>query len=325
MRWRERLNSVVVEGVYMRNINIVNGPQDVSVIIQGCMRMPALDKEEAAKVIRTAYDCGINFFDHATCYGENGAAETRFAEAFPLTGIKREDIYLQSKCGICPERNEFDWTKDNILSSVDDILRRLNIEYLDTLLLHRPDVLFDPEEVAKAFDELEETGKVRYFGVSNLVPMQVELLKKYVKQPIIINQLQLSLEQSQLIDQALYLNNTTTDFSINRDGNVLDYCRLNDITIQAWSPLQVGMFGGTFIDNPDYPEINKTLNDMAEREGVSKAAIAIAWILRHPAGMQAIIGTMNPEHIKDICDAAKVELSHHDWYELYLASGKFLP
>ncbi len=309
----------------MRNIDIINGPQNASVIIQGCMRIPALDKDAAAKVIRTAYDCGINFFDHATCYGENGSAEIRFAEAFPLTGIKREDIFIQSKCGICPERNEFDWTKDNILSSVDDILKRLNTEYLDTLLLHRPDVLFDPEEVAKAFDELEEAGKVRHFGVSNLVPMQVELLKKYVKQPIIINQLQLSLEQSQLIDQALYLNNKTTDFSINRDGNVLDYCRLNDITIQAWSPLQVGMFGGTFIDNPDYPELNKTLGDMAEREGVSKAAIAIAWILRHPAGMQAIIGTMNPEHIKDICAATTVELSHHDWYELYLASGKFLP
>ena len=309
----------------MRNIDIINGPQNASVIIQGCMRIPALDKDAAAKVIRTAYDCGINFFDHATCYGENGSAEIRFAEAFPLTGIKREDIFIQSKCGICPERNEFDWTKDNILSSVDDILKRLNTEYLDTLLLHRPDVLFDPEEVAKAFDELEEAGKVRHFGVSNLVPMQVELLKKYVKQPIIINQLQLSLEQSQLIDQALYLNNKTTDFSINRDGNVLDYCRLNDITIQAWSPLQVGMIGGTFIDNPDYPELNKTLGDMAEREGVSKAAIAIAWILRHPAGMQAIIGTMNPEHIKDICAATTVELSHHDWYELYLASGKFLP
>ncbi len=309
----------------MRNIDIINGPQNASVIIQGCMRIPALDKDAAAKVIRTAYDCGINFFDHATCYGENGSAEIRFAEAFPLTGIKREDIFIQSKCGICPERNEFDWTKDNILSSVDDILKRLNTEYLDTLLLHRPDVLFDPEEVAKAFDELEEAGKVRHFGVSNLVPMQVELLKKYVKQPIIINQLQLSLEQSQLIDQALYLNNKTTDFSINRDGNVLDYCRLNDITIQAWSPLQVGMFGGTFIDNPDYPELNKTLGDMAEREGVSKAAIAIAWILRHPAGMQAIIGTMNPEHIKNICAATTVELSHHDWYELYLASGKFLP
>ena len=155
--------------------------------------------------------------------------------------------------------------------------------------------------------------------------MQIELLKKYVKQNLVINQVQLSLEQSQLIDQALYMNNKTTDYSINRDGNCLDYCRLNDITIQAWSPLQFGMFGGSFIDNPDFPELNKALGELAEREGVSKSAIAIAWILRHPAKMQAIIGSMNPEHIKDVCDASKVELSHHDWYELYLASGKFLP
>ena len=178
----------------MKTINIVNGPQNVSAIIQGCMRMPALSKEDAAKVIRTAYDCGINFYDHATCYGENGAAETRFAEAFPLTGLKREDIYIQSKCGLCFDRNEFDWSKENILSSVDDSLRRLNIDYLDTLLLHRPDVIYDPEEVAEAFDILEKEGKVRFFGVSNLVPMQIELLKKYVKQPLVINQVQLSLE-----------------------------------------------------------------------------------------------------------------------------------
>ncbi len=308
----------------MKNINIVNGPQNVSAIVQGCVRMPDLDKEAAAKVIRTAYDCGINFFDHATCYG-NGAAEERFAEAFPLTGIKREDVYIQSKCGLCFDRNEFDWTKENILSSVDDSLRRLNVEYLDALLLHRPDVLFDPEEVAEAFDELEKAGKVRHFGVSNLVPMQIELLKKYVKQPLVINQVQLSLEQSQLIDQALYMNNKTTEYSVNRDGNALDYCRLNDITIQAWSPLQFGMFGGTFIDNPKFSELNEALAKFAEREGVSKSAIAIAWILRHPAKMQAIIGTMNPEHIKDICAAAGVTLSHHDWYELYLAAGKFLP
>ena len=309
----------------MNTINILNGPQNVSAIIQGCMRMPDLTRETAAKVIRTAYDCGINFYDHATCYGENGAAETRFGEAFPLTGIKREDIYIQSKCGLCFDRNEFDWTKENILSSVDDSLRRLNIEYLDTLLLHRPDVLYDPEEVAEAFDELEESGKVRFFGVSNLVPMQIELLKKYVEQPLIINQVQLSLEQSQLIDQALYMNNKTTEFSINRDGNCLDYCRLNDITIQAWSPLQVGMFGGTFIDNPDFPELNRVLGELAEREKVSKTAIAIAWILRHPAKMQAIIGTMNPAHIEDVCAASGVNLSHHDWYELYLAAGKYLP
>ncbi|MCR5268149.1 MAG: aldo/keto reductase [Lachnospiraceae bacterium] len=309
----------------MKTINIMNGPQNVSAIIQGCMRMPALTKEEAAKVIRTAYESGINFYDHATCYGKDGAAETRFAEAFGLTGINREEIYIQSKCGLCFDRNEFDWTKENILSSVDDSLRRLNTEYLDTLLLHRPDVLYDPEDVAEAFDELEKSGKVRYFGVSNLVPMQIELLKKYVKQPLIINQVQLSLEQSQLIDQALYMNNKTTEFSINRDGNALDYCRLQDITIQAWSPLQIGMFGGTFIDNPEYPKLNQVLGELAEREKVSKTAIAIAWILRHPAKMQAIIGTMNPEHVRDACAAADVNLSHHDWYALYLAAGKYLP
>ena len=309
----------------MKYIDIVNGPQGVSAVVQGCMRMPALTKEDAAKVIRTAYDCGVNFYDHATCYGENGAAETRFAEAFPLTGIRREDICIQSKCGLCFERDEFDWTKENILSSVDDSLRRLKIEYLDTLLLHRPDVLYDPAEVAEAFDILEREGKVRFFGVSNLVPMQIELLKKYVRQPLMINQVQLSLEQSQLIDQALYMNNKTTDFSVNRDGNALDYCRLHDITIQAWSPLQVGMFGGTFIDNPDFPELNAVLAGLAEREGVSKTAVAIAWILRHPAKMQAIIGTMNPAHVADACAASDVSLSHHDWYQLYLAAGKYLP
>ena len=285
---------------------------------------PALTKEEGAKVITTAYECGINFFDHATCYG-NGEAEERFAQAFPLTGIKREDVYIQSKCGLCFDRNEFDWTKENILASVDDSLRRLNMDYLDALLLHRPDLLFEPEEVAEAFDALEKAGKVRFFGVSNLMPMQIELLKKYVRQPLNINQLQLSLEQSQLIDQALYMNNKTTELSVSRDGSALDYCRLNDITIQAWSPLQFGMFGGTFINNPDFPELNKALGEIAEREKVSKAAVAIAWIMRHPAKMQTIIGTMDPQHIKDACDAVKVKLSHQDWYALYLASGKFLP
>ena len=308
----------------MKMIDIVNGPQNVSAIIQGCMRMPALSKEDAAKVIRTAFDCGVNFFDHATCYG-SGEAEERFAQAFPLTGIRREDIFIQSKCGLCLDRNEFDWTKDNILSSVDDSLRRLNVEYLDALLLHRPDLLFEPEEVAEAFELLEKSGKVRHFGVSNLMPMQIELLRKFSSQPLVINQVQLSLEQSQLIDQAFYMNNKTTDMSVNRDDSLLDYCRLNDITIQAWSPLQYGMFRGTFIDNPEFPELNKALAEIAERENVTKAAVAVAWILRHPAKMQAVVGTMNPEHIKDICSAANVTLSHHDWYALYLASGKFLP
>ncbi len=308
----------------MKYINVLNGPQNVSAIIQGCMRMPSLSVEEATRVISNDYSLGINFFDHATCYG-NGEAETRFGEAFKQTGIKREDVYIQSKCGIYPERQEFDWSRESILSSVNGILQRLQMDYIDTLLLHRPDVIFEPEEVALAFDELEKSGKVRYFGVSNLGSMQIELLKKCVKQPLVFNQLQLSLEQSQLIDQALYVNDKRTDMSNIRDGSLLDYCRLKDITIQAWSPLQFGFFKGVFVDNEDFPELNRVLGNIASREGVSKSAIAIAWILRHPAKMQAVLGTMNVEHMKDVCEATKVNLSHHDWYELYLAAGKFLP
>ena len=308
----------------MKMINIANGPQDASAIILGCMRMPALSVADAAGIIRTAAENGINFYDHATCYG-NGEAETRFGDAFPQTGLKREDVILQSKCGLHFDRKEFDWSRDDILQSAEDSLRRLKTDYLDVLLLHRPDLLYDPEEVAEAFDTLYTEGKVRCFGVSNVTPGQLELLKKYVKQPLVINQLQFSLDQTQLIDPGLYLNNLTTDRSTDRDNGLLDYCRLHDITVQAWSPLQFGMFGGCFIDHPDFPELNRALGELGEKYGISKAAVAIAWILRHPARMQAIVGTMNPQHLADICMAADIRLTHQEWYKLYLASGKFLP
>nr|WP_027871350.1 aldo/keto reductase [[Eubacterium] cellulosolvens] len=308
----------------MQTINICQGPQNVSRLILGCMRMPALSRETAAEMIRTAVDLGINYFDHATVYGA-GEAERRFAEAFALTDLKREDLIIQSKCGILPAEKIFDWRKDSIIESVDQILQRLQTEYLDVLLLHRPDLLFDPEQVAAAFDQLEASGKVRTFGISNTMPMQIELLKKYVRQPLKINQLQLSLEQSQLIDQDLYMNNKTTELSVMRDGGALCYCRLHDITIQAWSPLQHGMFGGMFIDNPDFPELNEALADLADKYNATKAAIAIAWILRHPAKMQVIAGTMNPVHLKEMAEADRIDLTHEEWYRLYLASGKFLP
>ena len=308
----------------MKMLNVVNGPQNVSRIILGCMRMPALSVEEAAKMISCAAEEGINFYDHATCYGD-GEAETRFGDAFPLTGLKREDVILQSKCGLHFDRGEFDWSKEDILASVDGSLKRLKTDHLDVLLLHRPDVLYDPCEVAEAFDELHKSGKVVHFGVSNVTPGQLELLKKYVAQPLVFNQLQLSLDQSQLIDAGLYINNLTTDRSTDRDNGILDYCRLHDITIQAWSPLQIGMFKGCFVDHPDYPGLNEVLARLGEKYGVPKTAVAIAWILRHPAKMQAIAGTMDPSHLRDICEASKVELTHHEWYELYLASGKFLP
>ncbi len=308
----------------MQKVNIANGLENVSRLILGCMRMPALSVEAAANMIQTAYDLGINFIDHATCYGD-GEAETRFGDAIALTNVKREDLIIQSKCGLRFDKQIFDWRKSNIIESVDGILKRLKMEYLDVLLLHRPDLLYDPEQIAEAFDELEAAGKVRHFGVSNTMPMQIELLKKYVKQPLKINQLQLSLEQSQLIDQDLYMNNKTTDMSIMRDGGALDYCRLNDITIQAWSPLQHGMFQGMFIDNPEFPEMNKVLGELADQYGVTKAAIAITWILRHPAKMQVIAGTMNPVHLTEMAEACKIDLTHEEWYKLYLSSGKFLP
>ena len=307
----------------MKYIKVKDGPQNASSVILGCMRMPALSVDEAANVINTAFDQGINFFDNATCYGEDGEAETRFGDAFMKTGIKREDVYIQSKCGVLD--NEFDWTKRNIISSVDDSLRRMKLDYLDAMLLHRPDLLYEPEQIAEAFDELEKSGKVRFFGVSNVPTMMFEVLRKYIRQPLVFNQLQFSLEQSQLLDQAMYVNNLTTDRSTDRDGGLLDYCRLNDITIQAWSPLQYGYFKGCFVDNPEFPELNWVLGELAEKYGVSKTAVAIAWILRHPAKIQAIAGTMNPNHLKEICDASNIELSHKDWYRLYIASGKYLP
>ena len=227
----------------MQYQNIKNGPSEVSRIILGCMRMPSLSVQEAARQIEKAVEGGINFFDHATCYGR-GEAEKRFGDALKETSIKREDLRIQSKCGLCFERNEFDWTKENILTSVDESLQRLKMDYLDALLLHRPDLIYDPEEVAEAFEALEKSGKVRFFGVSNVPMMQLKVLKKFVKQPLSINQLQLSITASQLIDQTLYVNDLTTDLSLDRDNGLLDYCRLEDITIQAWSPLQFGKFEG---------------------------------------------------------------------------------
>ena len=312
------------EGMKMQYISIANGPQRASSIILGCMRMPALNVKDAAKMIRAAWEENVNFFDHATCYG-SGEAEQRFGDAFPQTGLRREDVILQSKCGLHFDRKEFDWSKEDILESVEGSLKRLQTDHLDVLLLHRPDLLFEPEQVAEAFEALNTSGKVRYFGVSNVTPGQLELLKKFVRQPLVINQLQFSLEQTQLIDPGLYLNNLTTERSCDRDNGVLDYCRLHDITIQAWSPLQFGMFRGCFVDHPDFPELNKALGELGEKYGVSKAAVAIAWILRHPAHMQAIAGTMNPAHLRDICAASAVRLTHQEWYQLYLAAGKFLP
>ncbi len=195
---------------------------------------------------------------------------------------------------------------------------------MDVLLLHRPDALVEPEEVAEAFTILHDSGKVKYFGVSNQNPMQIELLTKFVKQPIVFNQLQLSITNTGMIDAGINVN-MEIDHSINRDGSILDYCRLKEITIQPWSPFQYGFFEGVFLDNEKFPELNQTIDKLAAAKGVANTAIAIAWILRHPARMQPIVGTTNAERLKDICKASDITLTREEWYEIYLAAGNKLP
>lgn len=308
----------------MEKTNIVKGPQDASRIVLGCYRITKISKDEAATLISQAVDQGINYFDNATSY-EKGECEKQFGESLLLSGVSREEIIIQTKCGLHFDLGYFDWSEKDIIKSTEVSLARMKTDYIDVLLLHRPDVIYEPEQVASAFDKLYTSGKVRYFGVSNLMPMQIELLKRYVKQPLVINQLQFSLDQTQLIDPLLYMNNKSTDLSLDRDNSTLDYCRLTDITVQAWSPLQYADMRGTFLNNKDFPELNDALHRIAEIYNVPISTIAIAWILRHPAKMQAITGTMNFKHLQEICAATHVNLTHSEWYELYLAAGSFLP
>nr|EHC6262791.1 aldo/keto reductase family oxidoreductase [Listeria monocytogenes serotype 1/2a] len=305
----------------MKRITIGNSALTASEISLGCMRMADLSKEDANKVINTALENGIDFFDHADIYG-GGKSEEVFADAIDMNATIREKMILQSKCGI--RQGFFDFSKEHIITSVEGSLKRLKTDYLDTLLLHRPDTLFEPEEVAAAFTELEKSGKVRHFGVSNQNPGQIELLKKYVDQELIANQLQFSIMHTGMIDTGFNVN-MTIDPSLDRDGGILEYSRLNNMTIQAWSPFQYGFFEGVFLDNDKFPELNKTIDKIAADKGVTNSAIAVAWIQRHPASFQTVVGTMNPGRIADIAKASDVTLSREEWYEIYRAAGNQLP
>ena len=303
----------------MKKIQIAD--MQASQIILGCMRIIEPGKNPV-KVIETAYENGINFFDHADIYGA-GQCETVFAEALAQTSIRREDIYLQSKCAIRPGI-AFDFSKEHIIQSVEGSLKRLQTDYLDTMLLHRPDTLMEPAEVAEAFYELEKSGKVRYFGVSNQNPMQVELLKTAVKQPLLFNQLQFGLKHTEMVDAGLNVN-IPNQASHMQDGSVLEYSRINKMTIQAWSPFQHGYFDGPFVGNDKFPELNKKLEEYAEKYNLTPSGIAIAWINRHPARMQTIIGTMTEQRIEEVTNASDLVLSRDEWYDLYMAAGNILP
>ena len=289
----------------------------------GCMRMARLTVAEAAESIKSAMAAGVNFFDHADIYG-GGKSEEIFAAAVKELGIKREEVILQSKCGI--RKGQFDFSREHVLAAVDGILARLETDYLDILLLHRPDTLFDPREVAATFKELKASGKVRHFGVSNQNPRQMDLLQKYLDAdiPLVANQLQFSIMHSGIVDSGFNVN-MRNDAGINRDDSVLEYCRLHDITIQAWSPFQYGFFEGVFLNNEKFPELNAVIDELAEKYGVTNNAIAVAWILTHPAQMQVVVGTMNPERIAACAAASDIKLTREEWYRVYLAAGNLLP
>jgi len=305
----------------MRTMKLGSSSLEVPVVAVGCMRINSLEKKESEHFIQSALEEGANFFDHADIYG-GGVCEEIFADAIHMNADIRENIILQSKCGI--RKGMFDFSKEYILESVDGILKRLRTEYLDVLLLHRPDALVEPGEVAEAFDILETSGKVRHFGVSNQNPMQIQLLKKFVKQPLVANQLQLSITNATMISNGINVN-MENESAINRDGSVLDYCRLNDITIQPWSPFQYGFFEGVFLGSEKFPELNQQIDEIAATYGVSSTTIAIAWLLRHPAHMQPVIGTMNIDRLKDCCKASDIQLTREEWYRIYRAAGNILP
>ncbi|WP_461203258.1 aldo/keto reductase [Enterococcus sp. N342-3-1-2] len=298
------------------------GPTDIEVssVILGLMRIN--QAKDPVKVLTTAIDNEITFFDHADIYG-GGECETIFADALAKTDAKREALFIQSKCGIVPGKM-FDFSKEHIISSVEGSLKRLNTDYLDALLLHRPDTLFEPEEVAAAFDQLEKDGKVKYFGVSNQKPGQIELLKKYVSQPLVANQLQFGIMHTGMIDQGIHVN-MTDGGSVDHDGEILEYSRLHDMAIQAWSPYQYGFFEGVFIDNDMFPELNEKLVVLADKYKTTPTGIASAWILRHPANIQVIAGTMTPHRIEEIAQASEIVLTREEWYDVYKAAGNILP
>ncbi len=300
---------------------LLGGKLPVSAVAMGCMRL-ADANETPDRVIGTALELGVNFFDHADIYG-GGRCEELFGDWLAAHPAARDGIVIQTKCGI--RKGYYDFSKEHIVASVEGSLKRLRTDHADVLLLHRPDALMEPEEVAEAFSALESAGKVRYFGVSNHNPMQIELLKTAVTQPIVADQLQFSIPESGLVTAGLNVN-MKNDESVMHDGSALEYLRIKGITLQAWSPFQGGFFKGPFVgDREKYPVLNEKLEELAEKYGVAPIAVAAAWILRHPAKIQLISGSVTPARMRGIAAGAEVALTRADWYALYLAAGFRLP
>ena len=308
----------------MRYITLGQDDKELSEIVLGMMRIEDKSVKEVEELVETALSVGINAFDLADIYGR-GRCEELLGLVLKNRPDLREKMWIQSKCGIrIEEFTYFDFSKEYILQSVDGILERLKVDYLDSLLLHRPDALMESDQVAEAFDLLYKQGKVRDFGVSNQNPMMMELLKKDVKQPLAVNQLQLSVAFTPGFESGFHVNMEDSQAAM-RDGSIFEYCKLHDVVIQAWSVLQFGYFKGNFVGNEKFQALNQVLDRLAIKYGVTSSTIAISWILRYPAKMQAVVGTTNPKHLREVSQAANFSLTRKEWYEIYLAAGNNLP
>ena len=293
----------------------------VSAIGAGCMRIARMTSEDTDEFVHAAVDCGINFFDHADIYG-GGRSEELFGSVLSKDPSLREKIFIQSKCAI--HDGSFDFSKDYILKSTDGILSRLKTDHIDSLLLHRPDALMEPEEVNEAFEELKKAGKVLHFGVSNMNPSQMALLQSGLSMPLEADQMQLSLAHTPLFDAGFNVDMADAP-AVMRDGGTLEYCRMHKMTVQAWSPLQMGYFQGVFLGNEKYKDLNEKLDELAEKYHVTPDAIAYAWILRYPGRTQVITGTANIDHLSCGAKGADITLTHQEWYDLYRSAGNRLP
>ena len=308
----------------MKYITFGQDDKELSEIVLGMMRIKDKSVKEVEELVETALSVGINAFDLADIYGR-GRCEELLGLVLKNRPDLREKMWIQSKCGIrIEEFTYFDFSKDYIIKSVDGILQRLKIDHLDSLLLHRPDALMESDQVAEAFDLLYKQGKVRNFGVSNQNPMMMELLKKDVKQPLAVNQLQLSAAFTPGFESGFHVNMEDSQAAM-RDGSIFEYCKLHDVVIQAWSVLQFGYFKGNFVGNEKFQALNQVLDRLAFKYGVTPSTIAISWILRYPAKMQAVVGTTNPKHLREVSQAANFSLTRKEWYEIYLAAGNNLP
>lgn len=310
----------------MEKFKMPNTDLIVSKMGLGCMRIASKSDEELDELIRTALDEGINFFDHADIYGHS-QCEKKFGDVLKRHPEWRQEMVIQTKCDIVPKYEggqRYDTSREHILDAVHKSLEKLQCGYIDILLLHRPDALMDPVETAQTFKELKDEGLVHYFGVSNHSAGAIARLQKELDFPLVVNQMQLSIVHSYLLDAGFGINMAEPQSLLHDDG-VLNWCLAHDMTVQTWCPLQASWEDGTFIGNPKYPKLNEILENLAEKYHVTRAAIALAWILRIPGAVMPIIGTTSPGHLKESIAALDVHLSRQEWYDLYAAQGKLLP